>query len=346
MIGTGLLLLLAPSILQGPESRGALPARLGAALDDVRRRDPTAWEALRRALELDPETGRRNLTQHAQYLEDLAAAREAHPDQYERMLAQEGKEKEVREIVQRLQLLGPDSPERLEVVEALRSRLGEWFEVRQELRAFHVQEFEARFGAERDRVEATARDPEAARRAWFERVAEGGSAAIEVRLGRLREGDPVEALAPALVSVLLQVNPEAGQQLAAKADRDPPAFLEALRRITAENPLLLEAARRQAGEEVERQATLREALRRAHALLLPIVRAHGTEVPGEDRTAVRDALQALVDAELAVARSNLAKVGREVSRQRSLLEDRRERKAVVVEIQLSRLIGQGDRFEW
>ncbi len=92
---------------------------------------------------------------------------------------------------------------------------------------------------------------------------------------------------------------------------------------------------------------LRDAVRTAHETLLPHTAPGGTlDVPRRARERVDGVLDAVVEADLAVARHNLERAERDLERKRRSLEQRALNKATIVDLQLARLLEEPDLYEW
>ncbi len=340
---TALSTLLGAALLASAVAQVALPpldARLERALADLETRDPAVFQTLRRALARDPEGARRILSHHARYLEDLASDDGRDPVRHGKLLEQEAMERKVRDLLRRFHETGEDAAERAAVLSALRAELLAWFEVRQSLRAMQIGELGARLAEQKVALESLV-EPGQARRAWLDRVVRG--AAPET------EPTEVETLAPAIVQAILRRDPEAGEHLARLSQNSPAEFRENLRRIVGESPEILEEARRAApAGKLALESALRDAILAAARLVRPFVGLDGSAaIPEGRRSEVEAALQAVVDAERAVVRANLAEVERGLERGRAILEFRRERKDLIVDLQLSRLTGGfEERYEW
>lgn len=332
---------------QGPDAARPLEPDLKAALEDMRERDAQAYDAIFEALRHEPEAARERLLDHARYLAELREAKRENPGKYELMVEQEAREKEVRSLVDRLHQLPPEAPERRRLTAELRGRLDEWFELRQALRRLDLETFERELSAERRRLEEAVRNEAASREVWRERILEGGTMAMKERLKELSRPNELEGLAPILLHLIMQREPEAARHLTVLSEREPERFLDELRQITTEDKGLLDTARKAGAETLALHAVLRERLRRAHALLLPWVREDGElAIPPDRREEVDAALAAVAEAEVAITRANLTGAERELRHHRELLERRGELRGVIVDIQHARLTGGEDLYDW
>ncbi len=339
--------LLVPAAAGQTPAEPALEARLRAALADIERRDPDAFRALQRALEVDPQAARKHLTRHAEYLEALADAQAEHPKKLALLKKQEEHESRVRALVRGINELGDDATHRPDAIAGLRGELSQWFDVRQGLRAYEASRLEVALGEQTAVVEASRNDPDAARRQWQTRITEGGRPAMERRIEHLRRADDVGSLAPAIVRLVMQQDPAAGQALARLADEDPEQFRARIQAVADGNPGLVAQVREAAGKELALQKALRAAVLDAHGLLLPLVGDDGAVQvnPGLD-VKLRQALDAVADAELAITRRHLSAVDGQLRRMRELLESRQREREVIIDIQLERFLGEGRRYEW
>ncbi len=332
------------------DSRPQLDDRLEAALGDIRHRDPGAFEAIQAALRQNPRRARERLAHHAQYLEELAAAKAAHPEKFHLMMEQEAKERQVRELIEQFHLVAPEADEHRALVDELRGELEVWFEIRQALRSFEIERFAASFAEQMQEFEAAAEDFEGAREEWLDRIVAGGPQKMQMRLEHLAQQDDVEPLAPAMLHLIMRKNPEMGRILARLSEESPPAFLEALRQIAQEHPVLFDEAQRISEDEIESHRTLQLAVRDAHVLLIPLVRGvlerDTIQIPADRQDEVAAVLKAIVEVELAITRSNLANAEKELRQNRDIIEYRRQHKDIIVDLQLSRLLGQSDRYKW
>ncbi len=151
------------------------------------------------------------------------------------------------------------------------------------------------------------------------------------------------------MQAILRRNPEAGEHLARLSQESPAEFRENLRRIVADNPEFLEEARRSApAGRLALESSLRGTILAAARLVRPFIDTDGSpSIPEERRSEVEAAVQAIVEAERAVVRSNLAEVERGLERGRAVLEFRRERKDLLVDLQLARMTGGfEERYGW
>lgn len=325
-------LLATPLLAQDGARTGATDPALEAALRDLQQRDPEAFETFRRALAIEPERAGRMLAQHERYRLALAQAASHSPEQHRRLLEQEEMERGARELLQRYEAAPDGTPEREAALEGLRAQLFHWFEVRQALRAFHIEEF----SQQKTTLEAGERDPETARQGWLERIVRGGGG----------EPGPQAIDPPAIVQAVMRRDPEMGMRLARLAEEAPEEFRRRIEEIVRTSPELVEEARR-AVPEAKRvlEAALRDAIHEAARLLAPLRGQEGpVSVPESDE--VRAALQVIVDAERAIVRAHLEDVERHLREARATLEFRRQHADEIVDLQLSRMIGRGDRYEW
>ncbi len=323
-----------------------LEPQLQEAFQDMRRRDPEAYEAVRVGLLEDPETARWYIMEHARYLAEMREAQRNHPEKYRQMLEQESAEKQVRQLIDRLHTAVPQSHDHEDIVARMRSQLNAWFEIRQRMRALEMETFAKEIATERGLMKEAQDHQEAARNAWLERVTEGGREAMLARAEEYRRGDDLDIVAPLLLDVITRHDPESAHHLKLLADRQPEAFRRRLHEITMDSPELLDIARRTGAEKLTLHATLRERLTRAHALLIPMVGESSIVIPADRKDEVNAVLQTVVDAEIAITRDNIADAQRSLARSREVFEERKPLKSVIVDIQLSRLVGDESLYEW
>jgi hypothetical protein len=324
------------------------------ALEEIRARHPEAWRRLEAALGEEPSRARWRLGRHARYARQRARVETDDPAAFALMVQQEAMEQQVRELVEQAHQQGVDrdKPRRqdaayLEIRAELRQKLEDWFEVRQLLRAHSIEEYSKRYEQERDRLEATEADWAAARETWILRITEGGPEAMAARLEDLEAPDDLEPLAPALLRAIMRRDPGARRTLWRLAREDREALHEHLEQIAEEHPDLLAEVRAQRAEMLALHTRLRDAVRNAHETLLPHTGPDGAlDVPRRAQAEVELALEAVVAADLAVARHNLERVARDLERKRQSLEQRTHNKATIVDIQLARLLEESDLYEW
>jgi hypothetical protein len=314
------------------------------ALEEIRARHPEAWRRLEAALGENPSRARWRLGRHARYARQRARAESDDPAVFALMVQQEAMEQQVRELVEQAEREGAD---RDRISTELRLKLEDWFEVRQLLRAQAIEGYAERYEQERDRLEATEADWATARETWVLRITEGGSEAMAARLEDLEAPDDLEPLAPALLRAIMRRDPAARRTLWRLAREDREALHEHLERIAEEHPDLLAEVRAQRAEMLALHTRLRDAVRTAHETLLPHTGPDGVlDVPRRAQSRVDRALEAVVEADLAVARHNLERVARDLERKRRSLEQRALNKATIVDIQLARLLEESDLYEW
>lgn len=164
------------------------------------------------------------------------------------------------------------------------------------------------------------------------------------RIKALSSEDVLPAVAPLIVRFVMQEDPRQGEALISLSQADEAEFLEQLRGVVNGRPDLVEQARRQAPEHVRLHETLRNAVLAAHQQMLPAAEKGQRDVDRDE--AVSRALDQVVDAEMAVADANLTQAEGELAAKRAMLASRAARKSLIVEMQLARLTGRSDEFEW
>ena len=342
------LLLSAPALIAQPPLGGRERDKgLMEVLEEIRTLHPEAWQRLQAVLGDEPQRARRRLARHAYYLRERVNVQEQDPETFALMLQQEAMEQDVRATVERYQLTEPGNAQRDAVVAELRRSLEAWFDLRQVLRARHVDRFEEAFEDELAKLDATETDPAAARATWIERITAGGPEAMAQRLEKMAVADDLEPVAPALLRAIARRDPQARRMLWRLGDKDPEALHEHLERIAQEHPELLAEARARRAEAIALHAKLRQAIRQAHDVLLPLADRRGPlEVPRRIEAQVVAALSAVVEADLAIARHNLERAERKLERKRRWFEERQDNKATIVDLQLARLLEESERYEW
>jgi len=346
-------LLPAPAALPAPAGREpllqqpALEEPLQHALMDLKERNPAAYEAIREALRMHPEEARRRLAEHARYLERLQDAREGDGEEHRMLLEQEVLGGKARITLQHFFEAPEGSPEREAVRDELRSQLENWFDLRQELRSMQVRKMSREMEQQGNELEAAVQDPAGLRRNWLERITrrEAGPA------GGMEENGPrseMASLAPALIQAISRHDPEMAEELEAMARESEEQFLETLRRISEQSPRLVEEARSLLDPREEKwKEQLHFALEEARRRLGPVVDAEGNvSVPSDRIGELEPVLQALAEAEVELTRIHLERIGQELEKQRKILGFRAGNKDLLVDLQLARMTGDEERYEW
>ncbi len=337
-----LMLTLAGSALaQSPAAVAPLPPELTPAFEALKQRDPGAQARIAQMLQKNPDAAREELRRFAQYLGDLEAARTSDPEKFALLQQQEQAEAGVRRLMQSINLAPEEA--RQPLIEQLRGALGSWFDLRQALREREVAQFAAKL--ESTRAEKRARDQRQAEREWLTRITEGGAAAMRQRIDNLSGDDALGAIAPVIVSLIMREDQQTGEALVALSQTNVPAFVERLKEEIAARAGLMERAIKQAPEEVRLHRALRTAAVAAHRHALPAVSENRALDPAGDAELGR-LLGAVIAAENAVVDANLKHVEKELASKRAALAARKERKALLVEIQLARMTGRGEEYEW
>ncbi len=327
---------------QAAHRASSLPPELRAAFDAMAKRDPGTHAGIERLLERDPDAALRHLEHYAASLHERAEAEKNDPERFALIQKQERAESAVRGLVQQAEL-APTADERARLMDQLRRELDGWFDVRQAMRELDIGRFAAKLDAERaSRADRGARR-DALREEWLARLTEGGPQAMRQRIEALSAEDVLPVIAPLLVQSMMREDPRQGEALVALSQSDEAKFQEALRHLVDDRPGLVEQARLQASEAVRVHEALRAAAREAHVLLLP----RTTEGrPDLADAAVRQALDRVIDAEAAVADANLRQAEGQLAATRAALAERAARKSLIVDIQLARITGRADEFEW
>jgi len=131
----------------------------------------------------------------------------------------------------------------------------------------------------------------------------------------------------------------------ALSQSDVPAFVERLKKELAGRAGLMKRALQQAPEEVRLHRALRAAVLAAHRHALPAVSDNRALATASDAELGR-LLGAVIAAENAVADANLKHAEKELASKRAVLTARKERKSSLVEMQLARMTGRGEEYEW
>ncbi len=328
------------AIVQAPVAQTEAPgldARLEAALEDLERREPMEAKRLRSALALSRNEAVRRIEQHARYLEALADAELRDPEKH-RLLLEEGlMEARARDLLEQLH----GAPARRDAIEGeLRAHLWNWFDLRQALRTHQTEALARELAENRRRLSD---DSDAALEIWLARIVDGGEGAMRARLDS--EEDEIDVLAPALVESLVRLDPGTGEELARLSEQDPLRFRIELRSAVSRHPELLERARQERQEEIADHRELSSAIRDAHRQLIPLVQQRSLLAVGGLPEQARRALREALTAERRLSERHLKRAEIEVDRHKGLLAERAEKKAVIVEIQLGRMIGR-DTYEW
>lgn len=334
---------LAPALHAQSDHPRELDEQLSAALEDIRERDAQLAREIDEALEVDPPRALRHLSSHARYLQELEADRTERPARYALLLRQEEIERTVRGLMNARGHAGglPSVAERNE----LRAVLDQWFDLRQMLRTGEAERMERSIDEHEDQLARLEQDHPAARAAWIARITDGGRPAMMQRLEQLRAAEDHGAIAPAVIQLVMARDPEAGRALMRLAADDPERLGQQVEEIIRAQPELAEQARRRAVEGRPHDRDVRAAVLRAHEALLPLVPLEG-ETPGQLSRDAERALEALIGAEVAATEANLEQARRQIARQIDILAERAEQRAFIVELQLARLLGETERFDW
>ncbi len=336
------LSLIAPAALaQSPGSGGPLPPELAPAFEALKQRDPAAHAHIMQLMQKNPDAAREELRRFAQYQGELEAARTSDPEKFALLQQQEQAEAGVRRLMQSINLATEEG--RQPLIDQLRGELGSWFDLRQTLREREVAQFAAKL--ESTRAEKRARDQRQAEKEWITRITEGGAAAMRQRLDSLSGDDDLGGIAPVIVSLIMREDQQTGEALVALSQTNVPAFVERLKKEIAARAGLMERAIKQAPEEVRLHRALRTAAVAAHRHALPAVSENRALDPASDAELGR-LLGAVIAAENAVVDANLKHVEKDLASKRAALAARKERKALLVEIQLARMTGRGEEYEW
>ncbi len=340
----------APAAQAGPEpflQEPVLEEPLQNALMDLKERNPSAYEAIREALRMRPEEARRRLAEHARYLERLQNAREGDGEEHRKLLEQEVIGGKARITLQHFFEAPEGSPEREAVGNELRGQLETWFDLRQELRSLQVRKMTMELEQQRSELEAAVQDPAGLQRNWLERITRGEAGPA----GGKEEEDPrseIEALAPALIQAISRHDPGMAEELEGMARESEEEFLETLRRISEQSPRLVEEARSLLDPREEKwKEQLHAALEEARRRIGPVVDGDGNvSVPSGRIGELEPVLQALAEAEVELTRLHLERIEMELEKQRGILEFRDGNKDLLVDLQLARMTGDEERYEW
>jgi len=325
--------------------QATLSDELNTALVELERRDPHTHADIQRMLEVDPAAAQVHLREYAQYLRELSEAQAQFPEKFALLQDQERLERDVRNFVREFNLTIAEDEQEY-VISQLRAVLDNWFELRQSLRELELNRFSGEYEMERGHQRARADERSLMVDEWLVRITDGGVPAMQQRIEMLAaEVDDVPHLAPVIVRLVMRENREAGETLVMLSERNESEFIARLRSLVTEHPELLDRARQLAPEQVRLQQALRATILNAHEHLLPIV-SDDRAVDLESDEALSEVLERAVEIELAITDANLREVERKLRTKRAMLEERRARKAVLVEMQLARLVGRADVFEW
>lgn len=336
-----MLSLVGPGLAQSPASVAPLPPELAPAFEALRQRDPGAHARIAQLLGKNPDAAREELRRFAQYLGDLEAARTSDPEKFALLQHQERAEAGARRLLQSINLAAEEA--RKPLIDQLRGELVSWFDLRQGLREREAARFATQL--ESTRAQQRARDPRQAEREWLTRITEGGGPAMRQRIESLSAEDDLGAIAPVIVSLIMREDQQTGEALVALSQTDAPAFVERLKKEIAGRAGLAERALQQAPEDVRLHRALRAAVLVAHRHALPAVSDNRALDPANDAELSR-VLGAVVAAENAVADANLNRAEKDLASKRAALAARKERKASLVEMQLARMTGRGEEYEW
>jgi len=339
----------APAAPTGPEpflQEPVLEEPLQHALMDLKERHPAAYEAIREALRMHPEEARRRLAEHARYLERLQDAREGDGEEHQRLVEQEMIGGRVQIILQHFLETPEGSPEREAVRSELRSQLETWFDLRQELRSLQIRKMTREREQQRNELEAAVQDPSGLQRNWLERITRGEAGPVGGRGEDPRS--EMESLAPALIQAISRHDSRMAEELETMARESEEKFRETLRRISEQSPRLVEEARNLIDPREEKwKGQLHAALEEARRRIGPVVDAEGNvSVPSERLEELQPVLQTLAEAEVQLTRLNLERIGRELEKQRKILVFRERNKDLLVDLQLARMTGEEERYEW
>ena len=330
------------ALAQSPGSVAPLPPELAPVLEALRQRDPGAHAHITQLMQKNPDAAREELRRLAQYQGELEAARTSDPEKFALLQKQEQAELGVRRLLQNINLATAEET-RKPLIEQLRDELGSWFDLRQTLREREVARFAAQL--ESTRAQQRAREKRQAEREWLTRITEGGAAAMRQRIDNLAGEDDIGAIAPVIVSLIMREDQQTGEALVALSQTDVKAFVERLKKEIAVRAGLAERALQQAPEEVRLHRALRAAALAAHRHALPAASDNRALDPASDAELSR-VLGAVVAAENAVVDGNLRHAEKELASKRAALAARKERKASLVEMQLARITGRGEEYEW
>ncbi|MFQ5748190.1 MAG: hypothetical protein ACE5H3_01900, partial [Planctomycetota bacterium] len=299
------------------------------------------------ALRLRPKQARRRLVEHARYLERFQDAREGDGEEHQKLVEQEVIGGKVQITFQHFLETLEGSPEREAMRSELRSQLETWFDLRQELRSLQVRKMTMKLDQQRNELEAAVQDPAGLQRNWLERITRGEAGPAD----GMEEEDPrseIEALAPALIQAISRHDPEMAEELEGMARESEEQFLETLRRISQQSPRLVEEARSLLDPREEKwKEQLHAALEEARRRIGPVVDRDGNvSVPSERIGELEPVLQALAEAEVELTRVHLERIGRELEKQRGILGFRLRNKDLLVDLQLARMTGDEERYEW
>ncbi len=328
---------------QGTGYAPELSPELRAAFDALAQRDPSTHSGIERLLQSDPAAARHHLEQYARYLRERGEAERNDPAKFALLELHERVEGAVQRLAQQMNLAVSED-ERSRLTELLRRELDGWFDLRQTLRELDVNRLADQLDAERARQRERSTQRDALRKEWLARVTEGGPQAMRERIEALSAEDVLPAVAPLIVRSVMRDDPQLGEALIALSQSDQATFQEQLRAVIRDRPELVEQARRQAPEDVRLHEALRAAALEAHQQLLPD--ATRERQPDLADKAVQGVLDRVIDAESDVADANLRQAEAELAAKLAALASRAARKSLIVDIQLSRITGRADEFEW
>lgn len=329
------------ALAQSPGPGGPLPPELAPVLEALKQRDPGAHAHIMQLMQKNPDAAREELRRFAQYQAELEAARTSDPEKFALLQKQEQAEAGVRRLMQSINMAAEDA--RQPLIEQLRGELGNWFDLRQTLRGREMDQFATHL--ETTRAQQRGRDQHQAEKEWITRITEGGAAAMRQRIDNLSGDDTLGAIAPVIVSIIMREDQQTGEALIALSQTNVPAFVERLKKEIAGRAGLMDRALKQAPEEVRLQRALQAAALAAHRHALPAVSENQALDPASDAELGR-LLGAVIAAENAVADANLKHAEKELASKRAALAARKERKASLVEMQLARMTGRGEEYEW
>lgn len=321
-------------------------AQVEHMLEMIEQHDPERHAELRRAMVFNPEEALPHLRHMVQYIHELEATKEQDLPKYELMKQQDEMERKARRLAEAVAKSENDDA-RQHAVHELHEHLKAWFELRHELRMHELERMSAEMRKHTKALHEKSEDLFDATNEWLGRITEGGEEGMKARIEHLRNVEEIHTLAPILVRMISREQPEIAQVLTKLAEASPDAFLKALHQIVSEHPQMVEVARKHTDEATRLHMHLQQIVLHLHELLLPYMGDVGhIDVPADVQQELEDGLASLIEAELNIVRTNLEKVGGELEHRREMIESRQERRDIIIEMQLSRMIGEEDRFEW
>ena len=321
--------------------------------DDDEERAAAFAEALQIVTELDPVYAAElmaviqdreegvvdEILEHADYLQHMARMEEADPEQYELLKHQEELEGELQERVEVLH----EDPENEELHHETEELMEEWFELRQRMRGLELNRVAAECDELREHVLEAEANSDEFRAAWQERLLEGD----------LEEGEFLDAgvepwlmaRAPSLVDLMWEHDEEMAEELEHLFEAEPEVFVEVVRGLLEEEPEIASMLE-ESSERIDALQQHFEVLAEARSYL-GVMDASSDDLEQElNDPRFQAALISLAQTDLALVRLDLEEIEGEMHRMEEFIQEREQRREIIIELQWARMFGFGDLFEW